>query len=606
MLKRIFTLSAFLAFAMTFGVMEASAQTQMVYSFRHSGDQTTTWGTKKKENYDVAIRISDASLVGSTITGVRIPMPDDIAGLQAKGAAFLTKELNVANSENVADIEVDSFDVAKGSVEVTFKQPYTITSDGVYVGYTLKTTATSYNKAPIVVVSKTEPDGFYIHSTRTYRKFTDKSGTLGQASAMEVLINTDLTDAATLSVGDMYAQINTTPSVEATVTNKGCNGVKSIDYTLTFQGKSESRHVDLPTAIPGYFNQTATFTLTLPKVEQKGSLPLKITVDKVNGQANKSTANEASATVVSMAFIPTKRPLMEEYTGTWCGWCPRGFVGMENLYKAYGDDFCGVAYHYGGQTYEPMEYTGDFPNDVEGFPTAFIDRVHETDAYFGDNYGVQEVYKQYAALNGVADIAVEAKLENNKVNATAKVKFPADMTLNDRYQLGFILTGNGFTGTGEGWDQENYYPGNASKYPEEDLKQFTQGASTVSGLVFNFVIIGRSGKFGIANSLPATVKESEENTYSYSFDLSSNSIIKGQKLDYDVIVVMLDTQDGNRCVNAAKGRAVDPTGISTVGETAYAKAESFYSLDGKRLSAPAKGLNIVKMSDGSVKKIIVR
>ena len=69
---------------------------------------------------------------------------------------------------------------------------------------------------------------------------------------------------------------------------------------------------------------------------------------------------------------------------------------------------------------------------------------------------------------------------------------------------------------------------------------------------------------------------------------------------------MLDTQDGNRCVNAAKDRAVDPTGISTVDETANAKAESFYSLDGKRLSAPAKGLNIVKMSDGSVKKIIVR
>ena len=130
MLKRIFTLSAFLAFATTFGVMEASAQTQMVYSFRHSGDQTTTWGTKKKENYDVAIRISDASLVGSTITGVRIPMPDNIAGLQAKGAAFLTKELKVANSVSVADIEVDSFDVAKGSVEVTFKQPYTITSEG--------------------------------------------------------------------------------------------------------------------------------------------------------------------------------------------------------------------------------------------------------------------------------------------------------------------------------------------------------------------------------------------------------------------------------------------------------------------------------------------
>ena len=36
------------------------------------------------------------------------------------------------------------------------------------------------------------------------------------------------------------------------------------------------------------------------------------------------------------------------------------------------------------------------------------------------------------------------------------------------------------------------------------------------------------------------------------------------------------------------------------------EAESHYSLEGRKLKAPAKGLNIVKMADGTVKKVIVR
>ncbi|MGI6222323.1 MAG: hypothetical protein ACOYJG_01790 [Prevotella sp.] len=607
MIKRFFTSLAVFAFAMSFGAINASAQTQMVYSYHHAGEETTTWGTGKKEDYDVAIHIQDESLVGSTITGVRIPMPDDISGLQSKGAAFLTKTLSVKSKVNVADVEVDSFDVATGTIEVTFQQPYTITSDGIYVGYTLKTTTDNHNTAPIVVVAKSETDGFWLHTSRTYRKYTDKSATLQLVSALEVLINTDLTDAAGVSVSDVYAQVNTSPSVSAEITNKGCNGVQSVDYTLTFQGVSESRHADLATAIPGYFNSSSTISVELPNIESVGTLPYSITIDKVNGNANMASANSSEANVISMAFVPTKRPLMEEYTGLWCGYCPRGFVGMENLYKTFGDDFCGVAYHNG----DPMQTVTSYPNDVPGFPDAWIDRIHETDAYCGDNYdghyNVEDVYNEYAALPGVADIAVEATLENNTVNATAKVKFPADMTLNDRYQLCFMLTGNGFTGTGDDWAQHNYYGGGGSQFPEDDMKTFTDGGDTVDSLVFNFVLLARSGLYGISNSLPATVKEGEENTYSFSFDLSSiSSVIANQNLTYDVIVALLDTQDSNRSVNAAKGHVVDPTGISNVNANANAKAkaESFYSIDGKRLSAPVKGLNIVKMSDGSVKKVI--
>ena len=50
----------------------------------------------------------------------------------------------------------------------------------------------------------------------------------------------------------------------------------------------------------------------------------------------------------------------------------------------------------------------------------------------------------------------------------------------------------------------------------------------------------------------------------------------------------------------------DPTGIDKVTTSTDAKELSRYSVNGQRLSAPAKGLNIVKYSDGSVKKVAVQ
>ena len=50
----------------------------------------------------------------------------------------------------------------------------------------------------------------------------------------------------------------------------------------------------------------------------------------------------------------------------------------------------------------------------------------------------------------------------------------------------------------------------------------------------------------------------------------------------------------------------DPTGIDKVTTSTDAKEVSRYSVNGQRLSAPTKGLNIVKYSDGSVKKVAVQ
>ena len=50
----------------------------------------------------------------------------------------------------------------------------------------------------------------------------------------------------------------------------------------------------------------------------------------------------------------------------------------------------------------------------------------------------------------------------------------------------------------------------------------------------------------------------------------------------------------------------DATGINHITTSGDAKEISRYAVDGQRLEVPAKGLNIVKYSDGSVKKVVVQ
>ena len=69
-------------------------------------------------------------------------------------------------------------------------------------------------------------------------------------------------------------------------------------------------------------------------------------------------------------------------------------------------------------------------------------------------------------------------------------------------------------------------------------------------------------------------------------------------------------KDGEAKLNAAINAAEDfinaTTGINEIGSTTDAKVSEIYGVNGARKSQLTKGLNIVKMSDGTVKKVLVK
>jgi hypothetical protein len=58
-----------------------------------------------------------------------------------------------------------------------------------------------------------------------------------------------------------------------------------------------------------------------------------------------------------------------------------------------------------------------------------------------------------------------------------------------------------------------------------------------------------------------------------------------------------------RFVNISSNKA--PTAVNQV-ERADSAPSAWYSYDGRQLTSPVKGLNIVRMNDGSVKKVMVK
>ena len=85
----------------------------------------------------------------------------------------------------------------------------------------------------------------------------------------------------------------------------------------------------------------------------------------------------------------------------------------------------------------------------------------------------------------------------------------------------------------------------------------------------------------------------------------------GKKIIQDVnklrvVALLIDYSDGT-VVNAAKSVSTgQATAIQGVNADKNFQTEAVYDISGRQLSAPQKGLNIVKAADGTTRKVIIK
>lgn len=587
----------------------ATETTSIDYAYGNGNDDLAIWGTGKKETYDVAIRVNNPALVGTTIKGVTLYIPQTPAVKNLK--VWMTKELTLnAQKQNVADIITQDVDTAKAFNEeyILFEHPYTLTSEGVYVGYSFTVTAvgTDQNAAnPVLVCYKKDPGGFYIHSSKKYLKWIDNSSIANlvlQVRVEGVAANGAKVEAPAVA----YVVTGKEATANVDIVNYGANGVQSVDLSYSVEGKNYTQHCDLPTEaqIAGEFGKTAQVAVKLPAFATDGVYPTIMRVDKVNGKENALADAVQKFNVDARAYVPVHRAVVEEFTGTWCGNCPRGFAAMKAMKRLHAEQFVGLAYH---NKDSMMVMDGEnFPVNITGFPSATIERGEVIDPYFGsDKTGTRPFYfeKEWNAVvaqPALMDVAVAAKLsaDGKKVSAEARITSPRAVSDAD-YKVELVLVGNGLKGTGSGWIQTNdIVSATSDEFPEPEFAPFLGTSSSISGLEYDDVVLATTRLMGNDIEIPAAMEAYKAYSAEAEFDLAKvvtsdkNNPIKVNKKKLDVAALLINRTTG-KVANAAIA-AVDVTdyltGVAQVTTTKAPTTTSYYDLSGRRVSATAKGV----------------
>ena len=597
------------------------AQDELYYGKYRGSGTLKGIGTSKVESYDVAIHLDDPTLVGMEIRGLRIPVNTSAKDV-TDYKAWLSSELTVSSGKNVADIASVDFTPDSRWVDVTFETPYTITADGVYAGYSFTvnslSSTTDAAATPVMGISGTDIDGLYIRTSRSYRKWIpfDESLISGQGTfAFVVRLGGDRIKqhAATLlppSDLDAYAYVGKAYTATITLVNHGCADIKNIDYAIELDGQRVERHINV--SVKGtYYGQQGTFKAAIPVVETRGTRPIDIRLLKINGEDNEDDNPTATMNLAFLAETPQHKPLLEEYTGTWCGWCPRGMVALEAMTELYGDDFVCVAWHNG----DPMQITEIYPNLVSGYPHAFLDRIvtgydeqqaeKGYDPFYGSSsgtsLGIQNDWKRRQAVLAPAAIDLQANWTDESqtaVQVTTDVTFIRDFD-NSPYRLTYILVADDLQGSTGSWAQVNYFSGGTSYASDRYLSPLAKMEGKVR-MHFNDVAIQASnyGKAAISESLPAVISEYEPYRHRYTFDISSNSLAQ-DKTKLHVVAALVDTSTGE-VVNAEKA-AVSGTDAIRSTQAKEIVGMSYVDISGRRVSPDRNGIYIqtVTYSDGS-------
>jgi hypothetical protein len=240
------------------------------------------------------------------------------------------------------------------------------------------------------------------------------------------------------------------------------------------------------------------------------------------------------------AQAQTKRVLCEEFTGTWCGWCPQGIWAIQNLDSAYGDKFIPVSFH----NADPMAIpsgTDTLEQLISGFPTGWIDRTSYDGSTLnagGDNTGELRAWNQDViselALPVVADVNLGNITFDPKtriVTATLSTKFYQDASGDMRVTL-YVVEDSLSGPSGSTWDQHNYLSASAyppAQYPQEAAvdtiapwghSPFHKMAGVLPGYVQMHVVrevVG--GVWGIAGVIPQSATSGTTYTQTFTFVL---------------------------------------------------------------------------------------
>ena len=378
--------------------------------------------------------------------------------------------------------------------------------------------------------------------------------------------------------------------------------IESLGVTVSLNG------IDKQYVVKPELLAEGTYAVKLPSPSATGVYDMSLNVDKVNGMDNDAEARTMAGRLINLSRTVDHKVVFEEFTGLGCGWCPRGLVALEEARQVYGRNIVLISAHFD----DPLSCRDYNLLRQNQLPSAHLDRYYESiDPYFGTSgggevFGINNDIKKCAAVAPVAEVKVSASVDGDVLTATSDVKFL--FSGSGDYAVAFVLTEDGVCN--EKWSQlNNYYQVKGMGFVEEKdplFEKWINGENHVKGVVYDDVAISAQGvKNGIDGSIPASFVEEESNIYEVEFNLAKLKKIQNRK-NLNVCAFLYDRKK-DVIINADYMSFEHETAIEGVEADDENVVEAArYTIDGRLINTPEKGINIVKYSDGSVRKVVVR
>lgn len=182
-----------------------------------------------------------------------------------------------------------------------------------------------------------------------------------------------------------------------------------------------------------------------------------------NGITSNTVTFSSQEEVIELSEF-TQKVMMEDYTGTWCGYCP-GMANVMHHLTTYSPNVIPVAIHCDGD--DPYRINTDIEDllqstyQTNGLPKARINRTHKLDYVrengVPDNCGTKEqeyinLVQPYLAQTAKLGLAINTSLSGNNLNMQVKVGFAVDQLENAK--LVVYLLEDGLI-----YEQNNYLSG---------------------------------------------------------------------------------------------------------------------------------------------------
>ena len=352
-----------------------------------------------------------------------------------------------------------------------------------------------------------------------------------------------------------YGVINTNSNLVLNVTNLGSSTISNLTVDWN-DGTSHSQVINVSIAPFATLDVTHPTALNYTTAVEK---TIAVNITAVNGGVDADVSNNTGSKLFnSLSQASPKKVVIEEGTGTWCQWCPRGAVAMEQMFQTHPNDFIGIAVHNG----DPMtvaEYDGGA--NFGGFPGCNVDRAlldQSVSSNLFENY-----YQQRIGLAVPAALSMTITGTTNKTivaNATFRTVFASA-----NYRLGVIIIEDNVTGTAASYNQSNAYSGgaNGAMGGYESLPNPVPAANMVYDHVGRALLGGYSGQ---ANSVPTTITDGLAATYTFNYTIPSTS----NSANMSAVAILIDNATGE-IVNAEKTSlsAANVNELETIGLNVY-------------------------------------